>query len=147
MTRSEIKVPTLKSVMTPFPYAVEAENTLSEAVEIMRSHNIHHLPVISDETVVGILTEQDVKWALDPLAPSDSGRDLQVKDVCRKEIFKAEIDQPLQAVLREMVKLRNDCVLVMKNHRVVGVFTTTDACSALADIIEKIEETPEDSVA
>jgi len=38
-------LPTLKTLMTPFPYAIDVEASLAQAQEMMTEHAIRHLPV------------------------------------------------------------------------------------------------------
>lgn len=51
----------LKTAMTPFPYAIALDATLAEAGRLMAKHNVHHLPVTGDDhEIVGILSGQDL---------------------------------------------------------------------------------------
>ncbi len=45
--------------MTPIPITVAADAPLLDAVRLMRDHKIGGLPVLSGETLVGIITETD----------------------------------------------------------------------------------------
>jgi len=50
------KVPTLKSAMIPFPYSVQLETTLNSVRKLMQEHNIHHIPVMNNGKIVGVIT-------------------------------------------------------------------------------------------
>ena len=45
--------------MTEFVYTIDPEETALEAALIMRKHKYGCLPVVMEETLVGILTEAD----------------------------------------------------------------------------------------
>ena len=38
-------VPTLTTTMTPFPYSIDINQPLKEAIAMMEEHGFHHLPV------------------------------------------------------------------------------------------------------
>lgn len=52
-------------VMTPRPLTAPAEATLSEVWEIMRQHDVRHVPIVERGKLVGIVSERDIA-ALDP---------------------------------------------------------------------------------
>jgi CBS domain-containing protein len=47
-------------VMTPDPITIRSDATMEEAIDLMRRHNIRHLPVMEDEHVVGFLSLRDL---------------------------------------------------------------------------------------
>lgn len=51
---------TVKSVMTPAPTVVAPEDDVIEAARLMFTNNIRCLPVMRDETLVGIITTSDI---------------------------------------------------------------------------------------
>ena len=122
------KVPTLLSVMTPFPYSIERDAPLRKAREMMSSHEVRHLPVMHAGELVGVLTDRDLKRALDPglgLPPKD---ELFVDDVMVFEAFVVDASAALDGVLLEMADRHIGCALVSSKGRLAGIFTTTDAC-------------------
>jgi CBS domain-containing protein len=59
-------IPSIGSVMTPFPYVVQVDDSLLVARTLMVEHSIRHLPVKDGDTLAGVLTDRDLKRALDP---------------------------------------------------------------------------------
>jgi CBS domain-containing protein len=51
---------TLGDIMTPAPVTVEAHSTAYEALLVMARNRIHHLPVLQDEKIVGMITATDL---------------------------------------------------------------------------------------
>jgi IMP dehydrogenase len=60
--REVAKVKRAESGMILDPITVEPDRTLSEALGLMRSHDISGLPVVRDGKLVGILTSRDVRF-------------------------------------------------------------------------------------
>ncbi|MDH3977166.1 MAG: CBS domain-containing protein, partial [Gammaproteobacteria bacterium] len=55
------KIPAIKTVMTPFPYSIEADQTVNAAIASMQSHSIHHLPVTEDGELTGIISHREIQ--------------------------------------------------------------------------------------
>lgn len=124
-------IPSMRSVMTPFPHFVEAGDSLLAARTLMVRHEVRHLPVKEGDRLVGVLTDRDLKRALDPdlgLPPKD---ELFVRDVSVPDAYTVETSEPLDLVLEEMANRHIGSVLVTSHGRLAGIFTTTDACRLL----------------
>jgi len=122
------RMPTTNSVMTPFPYFVQVDDSLLYARDIMVRHRVRHLPVKDGSALAGVLSDRDLKRALDPdlgLPPKD---ELFVRDVFQPEAYVVESSEPLDNVLDQMATDHIGSALVTKNGHLVGIFTTTDAC-------------------
>jgi acetoin utilization protein AcuB len=124
-------MPTMNSVMTPFPYVVQVDDSVLYAREVMVRHQVRHLPVKDGNALAGVLTDRDLKRAFDPdlgLPPKD---ELFVRDVFQPEAYVVESSQPLDEVLDHMVTEHIGSALVAKDGHLVGIFTATDACRVL----------------
>ena len=58
------KPPHLATSMTPFPYSIDLDSLLTDALALMEQHNVRHLPVTEGRTVIGILTDRDIRFAI-----------------------------------------------------------------------------------
>ena len=131
-------MPTTNSVMTPFPYVVEVDDSLLYAREVMRRHEVRHLPVKQGTSLVGVLTDRDLKRALDPdlgMPPKD---ELFVRDVFQPEPYIVDSSEPLDNVLAHMAAEHIGSALVTKHGRLVGIFTATDACRVFCQHLRSI---------
>lgn len=114
--------------MTPFPYSIGVDASLRHAHEMMVEHGVRHLPVLNARELVGVVSDRDLKRALDPelgLPPRD---ELFVRDVYVPEPMAVDDATPLDEVLEQMASAHIGSVLVTKHGRLVGIFTATDAC-------------------
>ncbi|MCB0343801.1 MAG: CBS domain-containing protein [Bdellovibrionales bacterium] len=135
--------PLLKTSMHPFPYTIGAHETLPRATAVMREHSIRHLPVTEAGEIVGILSQRDIRLAqsLTNLIKEDA--ELTVGEVCTRDPYVVDINMPLNIVLSEMSAMHIGSVLVTRNDKLVGIFTTTDACRIFGEHLRRqFGETP-----
>ena len=142
------RIPGVQAVMTPFPYSVGPDAPLRAAREMMRSHEVRHLPVLGGGRLLGVITDRDIKRALDPslgLPPKD---ELFVEDVMVRDAYIVETTARLDDVLDTMADDHIGCALVVREGKLVGVFTTVDACRAFAEHLrDDVGEDDDDVVA
>lgn len=126
--------PTIRQFMTPAPETIAADLTLAQARERMFQIHARHLPVVQDGELVGIVSERDI--ALCEAIDGDLAR-LQVRQAMTPQPFTCGPEARLYAVAEEMAAHKyGSAIVVDREHpgHVVGVFTTTDALRALAQL-------------
>ncbi len=130
-------IPPIKAVMTPFPYSIESGEPISMASEMMQQHAIRHLPVMEAGKLVGMLSDRDVRLVQDPKqkAPPD---DRTVGDICTRDIYVVQLTDPLDRVLTEMAKRNIGSAVVVKQGRLAGIFTVTDACRLYGKLLQSL---------
>jgi acetoin utilization protein AcuB len=132
---SRHRLPQILAFMTPFPYSIDIEAPLAEAHAFLRDRHIRHLPVTKDGELAGILTDRDIKLALGPDLDSPPERELSVRDVYQPDSYVVEAAALLQDVADTMAQRHVGSALVTRGGKLVGIFTTTDACRALARVL------------
>jgi len=137
------RVPRIKSVMTPFPYSVAADATVADAQALMARHHVRHLPVKKGTALVGVVSDREVRMALDPQR-GKADPELRVRDVTSPDVYVVDLSTPLDEVLSHMARSHVSCALVRKGARLVGVFTTTDACRLLGEYLRGDDDSPDD---
>ena len=141
-------MPTLKTLMTPFPHAIEIDAPLSQAQETTSTHDIRHLPVIDGHQLVGVISERDVHRSLQERAIDDPQRTFRVGDVYISQAYVVELSERLDTVLLEMANQHIGSVLVVRRGKLAGIFTTTDACRSFGDYLRtQFPPTDKDGVA
>jgi acetoin utilization protein AcuB len=128
--------PQVIAFMTPFPHSIDIDAPLAQARKMMREGNFRHLPVISGGDIVGIVTDRDIKLLLGPDFGNPDERELKVHDAYIDKPCVVQASTPVAAVARAMAQHHIGSAIVTKNGKLVGIFTVTDACRALAEIIE-----------
>ena len=120
-------IPSIGSVMTPFPCMVQVNASVLAARALMVEHDVRHLPVKDGSTLVGVLTDRDLKRALDPSLGLPPKEELFVRDVFVPDAYIVDVGEPLDSVLDHLSSQHIGSALVTKSGRLVGIFTLTDA--------------------
>jgi acetoin utilization protein AcuB len=132
--------PQVIAFMTPFPHSIDVDAPLESAHKLMREHRFRHLPVMSGGEIVGVLTDRDIKLVLGPDFGSPDERELRVRDAYVERPCVVPASTPVAKVARVMAQNRIGSAIVTKHGKLVGIFTVTDACRALAEIIGDHDE-------
>lgn len=128
-------IPQIQKYMTTTPYAINAESTIEEASQVMKKHDIRHLPVVVVEGQrYGILSDRDVKYAMS-LTGFDA-RHAKVKDIYEEIAYVTKPTTLISDVSAELAERKVGSALIVDNGHLVGIFTTTDACRALSDLCQ-----------
>ncbi len=128
-------MPHIVAVMTPFPYSIDMDARLTEAMDMMHQHTIRHLPVMERGELVSVLTDRDIKMALDPSVGLPPREQLTVRNACVIDAYIVNTTAPLDRVLLEMAERHIGSALVVKEGRLAGIFTASDACRYLGELL------------
>ncbi len=120
--------------MTAFPYAIDPGATADEALEVMRSHNIHHLPVTIDSDLTGMVSSRDIQLMI---ARHDGVEGLKVRDVMTEGTYTVDLSERLDSVLHRMAEHQLRAVAVTRKGKLVGIFTQIDACGKFAEFLRE----------
>jgi acetoin utilization protein AcuB len=126
-------IPTISKYMTTTPHTADAGVTLAAASKLMRDHGIRHLPVMAGEKLLGVITERDIKFA-ESFSIVDAEQ-VTVRGAMTEAPYCVEPETPLDEVVATMAEKKYGSAIVLQNQRVVGVFTTVDACRALSELL------------
>jgi|TARA_B110000196_G_scaffold45116_2_gene35512 acetoin utilization protein AcuB len=130
-------MPILTEVMTPFPQLVDESTLITDAISLMAEKNYHHLPVVVNHEVVGLLSTADIKLAQMPGHRETEFTELTVGDICRRRIYSVDLHTRLDDVLDNMVADAWDAAIVLREGRLAGIFTSQDACRAFSTWLKK----------
>ncbi|MGM9988866.1 MAG: acetoin utilization AcuB family protein [Bacillaceae bacterium] len=111
------------------------ENTLNDALNLLRDHDIRHVPVIDEEGyLIGIVTDRDIRSACPSYFDSDFFE--KIKQIKIREIMKTNVITcfPLDFVEESaltMYENRIGCMPVIQNNQLVGIITESDVLHTL----------------
>ncbi len=125
------RIPSIKAVMTPFPFWVEADADLPTARRMMDDHDIHHLPVKEHGALIGVISARDI----DTAHREQGEHQWVVRDLAVMPAYTVDLEESLDNVLKAMAEQHIGSVLVLKKDRLAGLFTTNDACRLFAEML------------
>lgn len=126
-------IPSIQKYMTTSPHSIGVDQTLAKAHAMMREHEIRHLPVLTGGKLVGLLTERDLRL-VESFKDVDPTQ-LNVEEAMSSSVYSVGPDAPLDEVVSAMAEHKYGSAVVMQNGKVVGIFTTVDACRTLAELL------------
>ncbi len=127
-------IPPIKAVMTPFPYWIESDATVRRAREVMAERKIRHLPVMQRGRLVSVLTDLELQRASD----RDATGEQPVREICKLDAYVVGLSEPLDRVLLHMAEGHIESALVVKDGRLAGIFTMTDACLRFGRLLRSL---------
>ena len=132
------KLKHIKHYMTETPETIEHGLPLKDALQRMAELRAHHLPVVNQKELVGMLSSRDVALA-ESLAGKRYGN-MTVAEAMTSDPFTCGPEAHLDAVAREMHRNRYGSVVIVDRDRprhVLGIFTVTDALRVLGGLGEE----------
>ncbi|HKO93579.1 MAG TPA: CBS domain-containing protein [Polyangiaceae bacterium] len=127
-------IPTIAKYMTTTPHTIGSDQTIAKAAEIMSEHRIRHLPVLRGGQLLGVLSDRDVKL-IETFRDVDA-RKTSVDEAMTERPYTVAPETPLDEVVGTMADKKFGSAVVVQNHKVVGIFTTVDACQALHELLQ-----------
>lgn len=132
----------VKEWMATDPITVDENTSIMKATQLMKEHSIRRLPVVRRDTLVGIVSDRDIKEA----APSKAtSLDVHELYYLLSEIKAKDIMTPRPITLRENDSVGKAAVIMLENRisglpvidderRVVGLITQSDIFKVMISI-------------
>ena len=123
----------IAEIMTRSVVTLTQEQTLRDAVELLRSKHIRHLPVVEDSRLIGIVTDRDVKRAT-PSLLSGVDRDeydrvldeTKIGQIMTREPTTVTPETGLKAAVKIFIERKFGGLPVVSGGRLVGIVTEID---------------------
>jgi len=120
------------------PVVVDEGDSMKRAMELLKEHEIRHLPVLKDgEKLVGILSERDIKQASPSSATALEIREIfylldkvKVKQIMTRRPYTVSSTTPIEEAALIIREKKIGCLPVVDEGRLVGILTETDIIDA-----------------
>ena len=123
----------VSQIMTKDVVKLTTKNTLFDAEKLFKEHNIRHLPVVSGNQLIGILSYSDLlRISFSELSDNEEKVDTTVynaytiEQVMAKNPVGVSPDQTVRDVTEILAKQSFHSLPVVENCELKGVITTTD---------------------
>lgn len=104
--------------MTRKLVTVSPDNTLAKAKALMDSHNFRHVPVVEDGKLVGILSNNDIRW--------HGHLSAMVAEAMTPNPVTVTPETTIDEAARLMLHRKINAVLIVDSGAPVGIITTSD---------------------
>lgn len=132
----------VEEVMTRDVETLTPEQTLRDAINLLRRKRIRHLPVVDGQTLVGIVTDRDVKRAT-PSVLTGVGHDEYDNSLLSIKVAQCMTREPITVLSRASLKsaveifinTRVGALPVVDDGRLVGILTDIDVLRVAYDLL------------
>jgi len=138
----------VRDVMTPDPVTISPNHSIGAALARMRRGGFRRLPVVEDGELVGIITDRDLRLAMNsPFVMREGWYDsylmehIEVSSCMTPDPITVEADSDLLDAVRLMRKHKFGGVPVVAEGKLVGILTETDLLQYLERMLEASSET------
>ena len=111
----------LQDVMSTQVKIISPNDSADEAMFLMRQQNIHHLVVVENSEVIGVLSSRDLENVSEKVR-----KDRDVRDFMTPHVTVASPDTTLKEAANLMRGNTIGSLPVVEKKRLVGIITTTD---------------------
>jgi CBS domain-containing protein len=123
--------PFVERHMTPNPLTVERTSTLEAVVEKCALAGIRHLPVVDGETLVGMVSDRDLKKAKGSGLSDETG----VDELMTPFTVRVGPRDGLSKAAKIMLESRISALPVLEGDHLVGILTSTDVLHHCIDCL------------
>ncbi len=113
--------------------AVETFDSIAIARQLMAKHRVNQLPVLDKDSLVGIVTDRDIRDAYPTSmminrteAIDRFAEKITIEEVMTHDIFVVQPEIPLAKAVGLLRKHRIGSLPVVKNRQLVGIITRSD---------------------
>ena len=131
----------VKDFMTRKVIYISPDTTVAHAADIMRAQELHRLPVIENDQLVGLVTEGTIAEASPSKATSLSIYEMnyllnktKIKDIMIRDVVTVSQFASLEDATYLMLKNKIGILPVVDNQQVYGVITDRDVFRAFLEI-------------
>lgn len=139
MTRAK-KFLTVRQCMSVDPVTVDPKDSLQRVVELLRRRDIRSVPVVESGTLVGIVTDRDVRQVAPgyPLLRDEEEihrymKNLTVTAAMTTDPMTIAPEAPLVDAAKILETYRISSLPVVERTKLVGMLTVTDLLRAFVD--------------
>ena len=130
-------------VMTSDVATVLTTTTVGEAMTLMRTLGVRHLPVLGDQRFVGIVDDRLVAFALLTAGGLSDVLEQPVSTAMTHYVPQVLPNESLQRVAHLLRSSRNDAIIVIDaQEHLLGIITMVDVVSAVALGVEGATRAP-----
>jgi len=117
---------------------LEPQTDLYQAWELMQAHNIHHLPIVSNHQLVGMVSKSDLlnRVILNKDNEIEEVRSERVEEIMSQQVVATQPDTDIRDVALALTEYDIGALPILtSNEALVGIIT-------LSDLVKRLSQTP-----
>ncbi len=126
----------VKDAMNKKIIVTKPDVTVRDIAKVMTRYRVGSLLVVSNQKLLGIVTELDIIWKI--VANDMDPKTTLVQDIMTKKVITIKSDKTLEDATHLMVENEIKKLPVLKNNKLVGIITATDLISVQPKLIEAL---------
>lgn len=126
----------VESIMNKQVITVTPETTLAKAHNLVRENRIRHLPVVDGESLVGVLSDRDLRSACPSvLCKEDPGfmENIQIGQIMNTNVITVHPLDFIEEAARIVYEQKIGCLPVVSKNKLLGIVTATDILNRLIE--------------
>ncbi len=131
----------VSTIMTPHPICVGAHESIAAVAKLFEGHKIHHLPVIEEGSLVGLISKSDYLLFRRGFNNENNQKmeeevrlnNFQARDIMTKGLAKLEPSDKINVALEIFKENLFHGIPIVEDDQVVGIVTTYDIIKHIAD--------------
>lgn len=122
----------VSKIMTTAPKSVHLKQKLSDAHQLILDHGFHHVPVVSGDKLVGLLSSADIMRVTYDYGQDSRNRTAvlddthSIEELMTTEVTTMRSNQPIRSAFEVLSEGRFHAVPVVDDDHLVGIVTSTD---------------------
>lgn len=133
---------TIDDLMTPDPATLAPEDTVRDAIDLLRSLDVRHVPIVRKGQLIGMLSDRDLREATLPTLHAfddpDGARKVYEKplaDLMRSDVISVQPSADAADVIDLMIDYKVGAVPVVDDGALVGIVSYIDVLRVCRDLI------------
>jgi CBS domain-containing protein len=134
----------VSEIMTSQPYTLQADASISDAIQLMSDKHIRHIPIVNKKNeLTGIVTHRDLLAAtgskLDKVNTSENAlANTPVSEIMTTNVSTTEEQAELISAARFIEQHKFDALPVVADNKVVGIITDSDFVAVAINLLEQM---------
>lgn len=130
----------VSAIMSSSVFTVDARNDIQDVCRLFDRNGIHHVPVVSGDKLVGIISKSDIdkiSFVTDYAEGSAATQvytALTIDQVMTKDVTTVQADDEIRVAAEKLATGDFHAVPVLDGDQVVGILTSTDLIKFLVDL-------------
>ena len=126
----------VKNWMAKDVISISPQASIAEAIELMHRHSIRHLPVIKNNSMLGLVTESNLRQYFFP----SMVHKLSISDVMIVNPITVDPNASIDSAAQLIYQYKIGGLPVLEKRRLIGILTITDILAAFIELFGLLQD-------